>query len=544
MQEPLTLSYLFADTSRPVLDLTIGDVLRHAASTAPDRLALVEVAPPGAALSGADRTDRTWTYAQLLHDAEHTASWLAARFVPGEHIAVWAPNIPEWVVLQYGAALAGLVLVTVNPALRDAELEHVLSQSGAVGLLLTDSFRETDMAAAVERIRPRLPRLRERISFTGWLAEVRDTAPAPLPSVDPGAAAQIQYTSGTTGTPKGAVLHHGGLVTNATFVAARAGFTRAGVWGSALPLFHTAGCDLTVLGVATSTGTLVLVQVFQPALVLEALQKWRITFFAGVPAMLSALLNHPSFDSYDLSTCSAVLSGGDRVPPELIKETERRFDARFSTLFGQTELSPALTQTGPDDSTHDKLHTAGRPLWQVEVKITGPADADPLPVGEPGEICARGYQVMLGYHNLPEATAETIDRDGWLHTGDLGVMDERGYVTVTGRLKDMIIRGGENIYPAEIEAALSSHPRVRQAAVLGLSDPAWGEQVAAVINATDPAAPPTAAELHDHLRAALAPHKTPRHWYLADALPANAMGKIQKFLLRRQISEGGLKPLP
>ncbi|WP_328435245.1 AMP-binding protein [Streptomyces sp. NBC_00425] len=223
MQEPLTRSYLPADASRPVLDLTIGDVLRNAASTAPDRLALVEIAPPGTALSRTDRTDRTWTYAQLLDDAEHAASWLAARFAPGEYIAVWAPNIPEWVVLQYGAALAGLVLATVNPALRGAELEHVLSQSGAVGLLLTDSFRETDMAAAVERTRPRLPRLRERVSFTGWLAEVRGTALRPLPRVGPGAAAQIQYTSGTTGTPKGAVLHHRGLVTNAAFVAARAG---------------------------------------------------------------------------------------------------------------------------------------------------------------------------------------------------------------------------------------------------------------------------------------------------------------------------------
>jgi acyl-CoA synthetase (AMP-forming)/AMP-acid ligase II len=218
--------------------------------------------------------------------------------------------------------------------------------------------------------------------------------------------------------------------------------------------------------------------------------------------------------------------------------------ARFSTLYGQTELSPAVTQTSPDDSAHDKLHTVGRPLWQVEVKIVGPADADPLPVGEPGEICARGYQVMLGYHDLPEATAQTVDRDGWLHTGDLGVMDERGYVTVTRRLKDMIIRGGENIYPAEVEAALSTHPKVRQAAVLGLSDPAWGEQVAAVINATDPADPPTAAGHHDHLHTALAPYKTPRHWYLADAIPANAMGKIQKFVLRRQISDGNLKPLP
>ncbi|WP_149830991.1 class I adenylate-forming enzyme family protein [Streptomyces tailanensis] len=541
---PPALSYRPADTSRPVLDLTLGDILRQAASTDPDRLALIEAAPPGAVLSGADRTDRTWTYAQLLDDAEHAASWLTERFAPGEHIAVWAPNLPEWVILQYGAALAGHVLVTVNPAMRDAELQHVLSQSGAVGLLLTDSFHDTDMAAAVERIRSGLPRLRVQASFTGWLADIRRTTRAPLPSVDPGAAAQIQYTSGTTGTPKGAVLHHRGLVTNAAFVAARAGFPRHGTWVSALPLFHTAGCDLTVLGVAANAGTLVLVQVFQPDLVLEALQKHRADFFGGVPVMLSALLNHPSFDSHDLSACSAVLSGGDRVPPELIAETERRFGVRLSVLYGQTELSPAVTQTAPDDDPDDRLHTAGRPLWQVEVKIADPRGGDPVPVGEPGEICARGYQAMLGYHDLPDATAQTLDPDGWLHTGDLGVMDERGFVTVTGRLKDMIIRGGENIYPAEIEAALLAHPRVRQAAVLGVADPHWGEQVAAVIIPADHADPPTAAELHAHLRATLAPHKTPRHWYSGDAIPANAMGKIQKFLLRRQIGHGDLKPLP
>ncbi|WNM31980.1 AMP-binding protein [Streptomyces sp. Li-HN-5-11] len=540
---PLARSYWPADTSRPVLDLTLGDVLRQAASRAPDRLALVETAPPGAALSGADRTDRTWTYAQLLDDAEHAASWLAERFAPGEHIAVWAPNIPEWVILQYGAALAGLVLVTVNPALRDAELQHVLSHSHAAGLLLTDSFRDTDMAAVMERVRPRLTVLREQVSFTGWLTEIRRAPRRTLPPVDPGAAAQIQYTSGTTGVSKGAVLHHRGLVTNAAFVAARAGFPPGGTWVSALPLFHTAGCDLTVLGVAVNTATLVLVQVFQPGLVLQALQERRADFFGGVPTMLSAMLNHPSFDAHDLDACSAILSGGDRVPPELIEETERRFGVQLSVLYGQTELSPAVTQTAPDDDRTDRLCTAGRPLWQVDVKIADPAGGDVLPIGEPGEICARGYQVMLGYHALSDATVRTLDSDGWLHTGDLGVMDERGYVTVTGRLKDMIIRGGENIYPAEIEAALLAHPRVGRAAVLGVPDPAWGEQVAAVITPADPADPPTAAELHDHLRVALAPHKTPRRWYVTDDIPANAMGKTQKFLLRQRITDGTLKPL-
>ncbi|WP_406195558.1 AMP-binding protein [Streptomyces europaeiscabiei] len=538
-------SYWPADTSRPVLELTAGDVLRRAAQAAPDRVALAEAAPPGASLTGADRADRTWTYARLLTDAEHAASWLAARFAPGEHIAVWAPNVPEWVVLQYGAALAGLVLVTANPALHEAELEHVLGQSHSAGLLLADSFRGTDMSARAQRLAPRLPHLRERVSFTGWLDEIRRTPTGPLPPVDPGAAAQVQYTSGTTGTPKGALLHHRGLVTNAAFVAERAQFPEGGTWATALPLFHTAGCGLSVLGTALRAGTLVLHQLFDPQLVLDSVQKWRATLFAGVPQMHAALLAHPAFDSYDLQDLGILLSGGDLVPPELIAEAERRFGARFSTVYGQTELSPIVTQTSPDDTASDKQHTAGRPLPQVEVRIIEPGGIRTVPSGEPGEILARGYQVMLGYHDLPDtdAAARTIDPDGWLHTGDLGTMDERGYLAITGRLKDLIIRGGENIYPAEIETVLAAHPLVRQAAVLGVPDPGWGEQIAAVISPADPGHPPTAAELHDHLRNVLAPHKTPRQWYVAGDIPANAMGKTQKFVLLRRIADGELTAL-
>jgi acyl-CoA synthetase (AMP-forming)/AMP-acid ligase II len=235
------------------------------------------------------------------------------------------------------------------------------------------------------------------------------------------------------------------------------------------------------------------------------------------------------------------MSGGDAVPPALVEAAERRFGARFSTVYGQTELSPILTQTSPDDTDEDKRHTVGRPLWQTEVKIADPSGAV-VPVGRPGEICARGYQLMLNYHDLPEETAATIDADGWLHTGDEGTMDERGYLRVTGRLRDMIIRGGENIYPREIESALAEHPGVTAAAVLGVPDVDWGEQVAAVITPAE--TPPSAAELRDHVRKLLAPHKTPRHWYLAQTIPANAMGKVQKFLLRRRITAGELPELP
>ncbi|MFI6285125.1 class I adenylate-forming enzyme family protein [Streptomyces sp. NPDC051018] len=524
------LSYRPADTGRPVLENTCGGVLRDAAAAAPDTVALAEFVPPG-------ETGRQWTYAALLRDAERAAAWLLERFSSGERVAVWSPNLPEWVLLQYGAGLAGIVLVTANPALREAELAHLLRQSGAAGVVYLESFRGTDMAAVVDRIAPGLPALRERVGFTGWYDGLGDTPLRPLPEVAPGSAAQIQYTSGTTGAPKGAVLHHRGLVTNADFVAARVGFPEGGVWVSALPLFHTAGCGLTVLGAAQRRGTLVLPPFYEPGLILSAMRHWRADTFGGVPAMLGGLLAHPEFDSYDLSACERIMSGGDSVPAPMVTEAERRFGARFSTVYGQTELSPIVAQTSPDDTIADKTTTTGQPLWQAEMKVIDPASGDIVPAGVPGEICARGYQVMLGYHEQPDATAAAVDGDGWLHTGDLGTMDERGYLTVTGRLKDMIIRGGENIYPAEIETALLRHPAVRAAVVLGVPDDGWGEQVAAVVTPADPERPPTAAELHEYLRAGLAPHKTPRHWYLAEAVPANAMGKIQKFLLRDRLAD-------
>jgi acyl-CoA synthetase (AMP-forming)/AMP-acid ligase II len=534
------MSYVPADVSRPVLELTAADVLARAAAAAPERTALVEVAPPGESPTGADRTGRTWTYAQLYADASHAAAWLGARFSPGEHVAAWAPNVPEWVVLQYGASLAGLVLVTANPALRDGELEYLLRHSGAAGVFCVGSFRGVDLAATIERIRGRLPDLREVITFTHWIEHVRGSAPRQLPRVAAEDPAQIQYTSGTTGFPKGAVLSHRGLVTNAGFVAARAGFPGGGVWATALPLFHAAGCGLSVLGTALARGTLVLAQVFEPGLVLGAIQDRRAYLFAGVPAMYAELLAHPEFGSYDLSALRIVMSGGDAVPPGLVEAAERRFGARFSTMYGQAELSPILTQTSPDDSDDDRRHTVGRPLWQAEVKIADPSGAV-VAAGRPGEICARGYQVMLAYHDLPGETAAAIDAGGWLHTGDEGVLDERGYLRVTGRLRDMIIRGGENIDPLEVEAALTRHPGVAAAAVLGMPDVDWGEQVTAVITPAD--TPPSAAELHEHVRGLLAPHKTPRRWYLAPAVPASALGKVQRHLLRRRIAAGELPEL-
>ncbi|MBE8523549.1 AMP-binding protein [Amycolatopsis sp. H6(2020)] len=438
------LAYWPADTSRAVLETTTGDLLRQAAVDAGDQLALVEVAPPDStSLTGADGTDRRWTYGQLLDEAQQCAHWLLSRFSPGERITVWAPNIPEWTVLQYGAALAGLVLVTANPALRPTELRYVLEQSRSAGLFHTAAFRGSDMTAIAHEASAGLPELRTIMCFTDWPATVREhRETGSLPTVRPGDPAQIQYTSGTTGFPKGALLHHRGLVTNARFMIDRTHLPHRGVMVSAMPLFHTAGCAMGVLGGAHQRATYVLCQLFEPTLVLTAAAEHQADLLAGVPTMLIAMLNHPDFDRFDLSRLSRVLSGGSPVPPELVRQVEDRFGARFTLVYGQTELSPVVTQTSPDDAPEDKVTTAGRPLPQLEVAIKDPISGRIVPMGRPGEVCARGYQTMLGYFGMPERTAETLDADGWLHTGDLGVLDERGYLAVTGRLKDMIIRGG------------------------------------------------------------------------------------------------------
>jgi acyl-CoA synthetase (AMP-forming)/AMP-acid ligase II len=542
----LTESYWPADTSELVLELTTGDLLRAAARTAPDQTALIEVAPPDTpSPAGAGSSDRRWTYRQLLAEAEQCAHWLLTRFEPGERITIWAPNLPEWVILQYGAALAGVVVVTANPALRAAELRYVLEQSRSAGLFHVAAFRGSDMTAIARDATRQLPDLRGTFSFADWPATVRaHEEGGPLPAVRPGDPAQIQYTSGTTGFPKGALLHHRGLVTNARFMIDRTQLPDRGTMVSAMPLFHTAGCAMGVLGAAHQRAGYVLCQVFDPALVLTAAQNHDADLLLGVPTMLIAMLGHPDFDRYDLSQLSGVLSGGSPVPPELVRRVEGRFGVRFTSVYGQTELSPVVTQTSPDDSPDDKATTAGRPLPRLEVAVRDPLTGDTVPIGRPGEICARGYQTMLGYFDMPERTAETLDHDGWLHTGDLGILDARGYLTITGRLKDMIIRGGENIYASEIEQLLFTHPGIRDVAVLGLPDPTWGEVVAAVLVPDRPDHVPSVTELRDFCRAHLAPHKTPTRWFHAGELPLTGSGKIQKFRLREQIDRAELHELP
>jgi fatty-acyl-CoA synthase len=534
--DPLVMSDWPAADGPPLRRLSVGEALRDAARAAPDVTALVEGAADPA-------VRRRWTYRELVAEAQRTAAALLGRFSPGERVAIWANNLPEWVLLEYGAALAGLTVVTVNPALRGGELRHVLASSGAQGLFMLPGYRGTDMRATLAGIRAELPRLREVVLLNEWDEFLSSGRPGTdLPGAGPDDPTQIQYTSGTTGTPKGAVLRHAGITDNAALYAQRAGLQPGDVTVSPMPLFHTAGCVMSVLGTLSVRGTLVLPPAFDPALQLRLLEEERGTSMIGVPTMLIAMLNAAEFRSADLSSLRHVVSGGAVVPAELVRRVERDTPALVSIVFAQTESSPVITQTSPNDSADDRAETLGRPLPHTAVRIVNSGTGQTLPVGETGELLTRGYGVMLGYHDDPAATAAAIDSGGWLHTGDLAQMDQRGYFRIGGRLKEMIIRGGENIYPREIEAVLFGHPDVADAAVVGIPDERWGEQVAAFVR---PAAgrTPDPDALFAYVRARLAPFKTPRFWAVIDHFPLTGSAKIQKFRLQSEFVDQ-LRPVP
>lgn len=522
------LSYAKGPAHPPVRDITIGDALREAAAEHPGRAALIEGAP-----DPADR--RTWTYAELLDEAECLARALQARFKPGERVAIWAPNIPEWVITEYGAALAGVVLVTVNPSYQPEEVKYVLNQSGASGVMVMREFRGNRMAAHVESVRGDCPALREVILFDDWEALIKEgrKSDVALPDVKPMDACMIQYTSGTTGFPKGALLHHKGLVNNAAHTAEGQGQKPGDLLVGIMPLFHTSGCVLCVLGSVHMRGTIVLPVMFDPGLTLELAETYKSCGLFGVPTMLIAMMEHPDFDKRDLSAMRLAASGGSTVPAALVQRFEERLGVKFVIIFGQTECSPVASMAHPDDAVDDKAHTLGKAMPNTEIKIIDPETGETVPFGQKGEYCTRGYHVMHEYFDNPEATAKTIDSEGWLHTGDLCSMDERGYTKIEGRLKDMIIRGGENIYPREIEELLFKHDCVAEVAVVGLPDEKFGEIVGAFMR-PQPGHTIDREELHAYCRAHLSPQKTPKHWFTVEAFPLTGSGKIQKFVLRDQ----------
>jgi fatty-acyl-CoA synthase len=528
----LSESYAIGASTPSVREITLGGLLRESATTAAARVALVAgVADPSAR--------RSWTYGDLLGEATTAARALRARFAPGERVAVWAPNYPEWVILEFAAAMAGIVAVTVNPAFRAAEAEYVLRQSRSAGVVTATEFRGNPMHAIVEELQPRCPELREIIRFDEWddfLASAGGFE-GELTEADPSDPVMIQYTSGTTGFPKGALLHHRGLANNGAHTAERMGVSDGGVMIGVMPLFHTGGCVCTVLAAVSKRATLVLAESFDPALALELFSTYHGTAILAVPTMLVAMMEHPTFATTDLSSIEAVCSGGSLVPAPMVRRFEEQLKAPFTIVFGQTECSPVASMTQPSDTIEDKAGTIGPPMPGVEVKVVDPVTGDTVGVGTVGEYCTRGYHVMKGYFENLKATAGAIDTDGWLHTGDLCAMDERGYCTVEGRLTDMIIRGGENIYPRELENLLMAHPHVGEVAVVGLPDEKWGETVAAFVR-------PVAGckvdknELFAYVREHLAPHKSPKHWFAVEQFPLTGSGKIQKYKLREQWASG------
>ncbi len=530
----LERSYFPAQTDTPFEPQTLGDLLRRSAGAWPDSPALREIFVDGS-------SGRSWTYSEFLADSLRLAEVLTARHKQGSRVAVWAPNIPEWPLMEFALAFAGVTLVTVNPSYQPRELEFVLKQSGAEAIYFIDEFRGNQMKAIADAVCDRLPQIKHRINLANPDALFGGER-APLPEISIDDEAQIQYTSGTTGFPKGAQLHHRGLVQNAIDIMRIADFREGDRTLNFMPMFHTTGCGIVTIGTVAFGGEILLAQQFVPSTMAELIEREKVEFLFGVPTMLIALIEEAKTTGRDFSAVRSVTSGGSMVSPELAKAGEKWFGSLIKIVYGQTEASPVITMVRAGSSFEDATETVGQPAPHVEVSILDPQTNEVVPLGAQGEICARGYNVMTAYNDNPEATAKTIDADGWLHTGDLGSMDARGFVKVTGRVKEMIIRGGENVFPAEIENAMLEHDDVLECAVVGVPDEKWGEQIACFLRGAGGARPEPAA-LKSFIRERISPQKTPAYWIWVDEWPLTGSGKIQKFKLAEAFERGAFDVL-
>jgi fatty-acyl-CoA synthase len=534
----LTRAHWPVDDSVALVESTVGGLLAERADSHADQVAIVGV-------RHGDGAEVRLSYADLYDEAGRVATALSTLAERGSHIAIWAPNVLEWPVIQYGAALAGMVLVALNPALREEELEYALTHSRAAVLLYADTSRDYDLAEVVDAVRPRLPHLR-CISFSEratWQAAQFSAAVLRAAPTDPDEPVMLQYTSGTTGRPKGVLLKHRSLVNVAKLTLEAVGVPNGSVCLNPLPMFHTAGCVIATLGPLWIGGTVVLVERFRPAPVLEALRREDVSVLFYVPAILGVLLECQLSATTPAPRLRVIMGGASNVPAGMIEGAENVFGGSVVNLFGQTELAPVLSATRPSDSRDDQLATVGRPLPRVECKIVDPITNDTLAVGEPGEICARGYQQFLGYLDDDDATARTVDSDGFVHTGDLGTLDLRGYLRVTGRLKELIIRGGENISPAEIEGVLVGHEAILDACVVGLPDERWGEIVAVALRIEVHVHDALKNDIVEYVGRRVAPYKVPARWFVVEALPVTPTGKVRKFQLRDSIVSGQLREI-
>lgn len=527
-----------ADFALDIPDITLGGLLRHAAETVPDRMALVEgVADPAAR--------RRWTYRELLDISERLARALLGKFEQGDRVVVYGTNSPEWVFLQQATSLAGILLVPVNPAYTPRELNYILSNSEAAGIFHDESFRDRDLAPVVdEAAKDGCAGLHfvDRVTNIWNLIEAADDT-IELPEIGPLDPLQVQYTSGTTGHPKGALLHHKGVLNTSRSIARRAGFKDGDVHINAMPMFHIAGAAMAEFSCIAYRGTFVLMPHWDASLMLELFESERGNATLIVPTMILGILNHPELPQRDVSSWNIIFSGAANVPAAMVRDVHEKIGCTVNIIFGQTESNGPITLTSPDDSIEDQCETVGQPLPQVEVRVVDPVTLETQPVDTVGELWVRGFQTMSGYYQMPDKTAETLLADGWLRTGDLGTMDARGYVKITGRLKEMIIRAGMNLYPKEMEDILFVHPKVDQVAVIGLPDEKWGEIVAAVISAKDPGDPPTAAELVSYCKERMSSQKVPSSWFLIEDWPLTPSGKIQKHVLIDLVAQSSVKAL-
>jgi fatty-acyl-CoA synthase len=536
-----TLSYAHGASQVPLLGETIGENLRRTAERFPNHEALV-VAHQGYRA----------TYRQLWEETGQVARGLMARGVQkGDRVGIWAPNRFEWVLVQYATARMGAILVNINPAYRTTELEYALNQSGVSFLILAERFRQADYVAMLEEVRSRCPALRQALVLErDWAELLADAERSPetelagreaeLQFDDP---INIQYTSGTTGFPKGATLSHHNILNNGYFIGQRLHYSERDRVCIPVPFYHCFGMVLGNLACTTHGATMVVpAESFDPVATLETVQVERCTSLYGVPTMFIAELEHPRFSDFDLSSLRTGIMAGSPCPIEVMKKVQSAMNMTEVTIcYGMTETSPVSTQSAVDDPLEKRVATVGRVHPHVEIKIVDPTTGRIVPRGEPGELCSRGYLVMLGYWNDQAATAEAIDAAGWMHTGDLATMDEDGYVNIVGRIKDMIIRGGENIYPREVEEFLYTHPDVADVQVIGVPDERYGEEVMAWVRPRE-GATLTGEQLAAYCHGRIATYKIPRYWKFVDTYPMTVTGKVQKFRMREMaIEELGLR---
>ncbi|WP_420078003.1 AMP-binding protein [Streptomyces sp. JL4002] len=517
----------------PLLRETIGDNLDRTVRRFGGRDALVDVA-----------AGRRWTYAQLAAEVDALAlGLLGLGIVRGDRVGIWAPNRAEWTLVQYATAKIGAILVTVNPAYRSHELEYVLGQSGIRLLVAAPRFRTSDYAAMIEEVRPRCPGLEFTVLFDGprWEALLergrsgdRAVLARAQAALDPDDPINIQYTSGTTGFPKGATLSHHNILNNGYFVGESCGYDERDRVCIPVPFYHCFGMVMGNLA-CTSHGAAMVIPApaFDPVATLEAVQAEGCTSLYGVPTMFIAELAAAGFEGYDLSSLRTGIMAGSPCPVEVMNEViERMGMAEVSICYGMTETSPVSTQTRADDPVERRVSTVGRVGPHLEVKVVDPRSGRTVPRGSAGELCTRGYSVMLSYWGEPEKTAEAVDAEGWMHTGDLAVMDDEGYLSITGRIKDMVIRGGENLYPREIEEFLHGHPDVLDVQVIGVPDPKYGEELMAWVRMREGARPLTAQAVRAYCTGRLAHFKIPRYVHVVEEFPMTVTGKIRKIEMR------------